>query len=96
MKYIKKYEMKMEMPITTGPKFRKGDWVSVVSFFNNEKIYKSKPYEIVDLNYNIGNYPVKACWEYCLDDKDSGKFWRKEANLELVPDYELDAMKYNL
>ena len=88
MKYIKKYEN-----IISEPKFNKGEWVRVESFVNGLKIYQSKPYKIVNLYYNTDNYNY---WEYCLDTIDGGRIWRKEKDLQLVPEYELDAEKYNL
>jgi hypothetical protein len=90
MKYIKTYE-NQSIP---EPKFEKEQWVKIVTYVDNKKIYETKPYKIVNRNY--GSFNNKRFWEYALDTGIGGKIWRIEKNLELVPDYEIDAKKYNL
>ena len=84
---------------TPEPKFQKGQWVRFIEDYRGKIIWRSKPYKIINLNYNFDLTREKNdYWEYCLVDEDPAlsKFWRKESVLELVPDYELDAIKYNL
>ena len=97
MKYLMKYENAVKTTAgTPEPKFQKGQWVRIIEDYRGKIFWRSKPYKIVNYNFN---YNSDYCyWEYCLVDEDPtfSKFWRKESVLELVPDYELDAIKYNL
>ena len=91
MKYIRTFEDKKDIP---EPKFEKGQWVKIFTLIDDSRIWESPPYEIVNREYN--EFSTPRYWEYCLDTITGGRIWRKESILELVPDYELAAMKYNL
>ena len=72
------------------PKFKVGDFVRII-----KDEWKSDPYEIKKID---DDPETKRIYGYCyfLDTIKSGLIWRSEENLEFVPKYEVDAMKYNL
>lgn len=84
MKYLKTYEDINSV----SSKFNIGDYVRIINL--KPGLWKSNPYKII--NVTITDTRI----EYLLDTNHSGLIWRKEENLKLVPDYELDAEKYNL
>lgn len=70
-------------------KFHVGDYVKSLEYGRlfHDKIFKVDIVELVEfgrLNYHI----------QCIDD--DSKFWVREKDIELIPDYEIAANKYNL
>ena len=107
MKYIKKQSFLSERKFNKTfedewiaiphppPKFKVGDFVRIVNRSSISNTFpdgwQSEPYEITLVGVNYGTNT-----EYLLDTIKGGYIWRRETLLELVPDYELASMKYNL
>jgi len=74
------------------PKFKIGDYVRIHEEKNIEGGWKSKPYKIKKIKY------VNRSFLYTLKyvDDDRPMLYRYEESLELIPEYEIYANKYNL
>jgi len=97
MKYIKTYEGVMWS--SSDPeyhmkkddfKFRYGDHVRYSQFFRSFAVYKN------DIFYITGIKDTPTNSYYLSYDNGKHLGWIKEDELELVPEYEIDAKKYNL
>jgi hypothetical protein len=85
MKYIKLFEIN---EYTSPPLYKKGDYVRISPF-----IPKSEIYEIVSIEYGNRTYDY---WLRSSTTRESYVDWVEEHKLELVPEYEVMANKYNL
>jgi hypothetical protein len=65
-------------------RYNLGDYVRIKTDYG----WKSPIYKIIKINLNDRKYLLETVY--------GGFIWRNEDVLELVPDYEIDANKYNL
>ena len=90
MKYIKTFEKSNKHWI---PKYKIGDFVRVVNYNDNNI---SDPYEIISVvNTGLGEIQKLYFLMDTLRQKTKG-IYRPEKYLELVPEQEITAYKYNL
>ena len=87
MKHLNNYPSN-ERGIGWRPKYKIGDFVRVINDNYSPGDWRSEPYEIENVRW--------AAQEYYLNTFDGRHIWRKEKNLQLVPDHEVAAIKYNL
>ena len=81
MKFLKLYES-----FDKNPKFKVGNYVRIVNDSYPDG-WQSEPYKIIDSLPQSQFYQLKTV---------DGYIYRHEKNLILVPDYEINAIKYNL
>jgi hypothetical protein len=100
MKYIKTYEGVMwndsdaEYHMKKNEfKFKFGDYVRTI-FNNKENNDRTMIFYITAIKDTFEKKPINSYYLKYDDGKIFG--WIKEDDLELVPDYEIDAKKYNL
>ena len=91
MKFLKLYESFDLNP--RKPKFKKGQRVRIITKADPINGWKSDPYTIKEIKFDFSYVDGVDNYFYKLEVYD---IWRNEDTLEAVPDYEIEADKYNL